>query len=539
MVCAIAASTAAGAPSMVGTPSGARAAATYPNDNSPLGTGLAEVTDWATEWAFVDVFKTARPWISNRVGAPWGQGGPLQLTPQGWVAALDADQSADTVMFSDTSHHPAGQYVVLYEGQGTLLFDSPTATVVSRAPGRIVLNVAPEPNLWLHLVATTPGDPVRNIRVVMPGFEGTYQSQPFHPLFLQRLARYKALRFTGWLRTDYTGPISWADRTTPEHAFQSRDRGVALEYMVQLANTLHTDAWFNMPYAASDDYLRQFATFVRDRLDPSLKIYLEYSNETWNSDFPQAAYAREQGLALGLSSDPQQAGLRFHARRAVQMFAIWEQVFGGRARLVRVLSAQTSVPSTAVEVMDWQNAYQHADALAIGPYFGYERGVPENVASTVQMSVDQLLDALLAEIRDTRAGTAWMIAQNRANANARGLGMVAYEGGQHLAGVGAAAQGNEQLTALFIAANRSPRMQAIYVEYLNLWRTNGGGIFFHLENVSAPTRAGSWGALEFQDQDTTTAPKYLGLMDFVGAVAGAQPFQTRRALLPLVWRAAG
>jgi hypothetical protein len=36
---------------------------------------------------------------------------------------------------------------------------------------------------------------LRNICFIMPGFESTYASQPFHPLFLQRLQNYKVLRF--------------------------------------------------------------------------------------------------------------------------------------------------------------------------------------------------------------------------------------------------------------------------------------------------------------------------------------------------------
>ncbi len=70
---------------------------------------------------------------------------------------------------------------------------------------------------------------------------------------------------------------------------QSADRGIAIEYAIDLANTLKTDAWFCMPHKASDEYIREFAKMVKERLDPSLKSYVEYSNEIWNWSFGQAA----------------------------------------------------------------------------------------------------------------------------------------------------------------------------------------------------------------------------------------------------------
>jgi hypothetical protein len=35
--------------------------------------------------------------------------------------------------------------------------------------------------------------------------------------------------------------------------------------------------------------------------------------------------------------------------------------------------------------------------------------------------------------------------------------------------------------------------------------------------VTAPSKWGFWGALEYQNQDINTAPKYLGLTDFIRA----------------------
>src|SRR5262249_1888804 len=145
--------------------------------------------------------------------------------------------------------------------------------------------------------------------------------------------------------------------------------GVPVEVMVQLANTLGADPWFCLPHRADDDYVRAFATIVRDRLDPGRKAYVEYSNETWNHGYEQGRYATQRGRALNLSTNDTQAGLFYQARRATQVFALWEQVFGGRERFVRVLGGQTGSVWAGEQVLGFENSYRRADAIAIAPYF--------------------------------------------------------------------------------------------------------------------------------------------------------------------------
>jgi len=107
---------------------------------------------------------------------------------------------------------------------------------------------------------------------------------------------------------------------------------------------LKADAWFCMPHMADDDFVYRFAKVVKEKLDPSLKVYVEYSNEVWNGIFPQHRYAAEQGQKLGFGEKPWEAAWRYTAYRSVQIFRIWEEVFGGTKRLVRVLPSQAANP---------------------------------------------------------------------------------------------------------------------------------------------------------------------------------------------------
>ncbi len=486
------------------------------NANPPLGTNLNGVQDYSTEWPFVDVFKMSRTWISQQAGLGWGAGPALDLDADGWVKSLQSGQSADALMlFRGIKSGSVGKYVVLYEGEGTLSFTG--ATVASSTPGRIVFNFNPNPpgkGLILKISTTNSSNYIRNIRVIRPGFEATYQTQPFHPLFLDSLRKYKVIRFMDWQKTNNSTLANWADRTRTNSPTQTTGRGVALEYQIALANQLNANAWFNIPHLASDDFVRQYAQMVKGRLNPNLKAYIEYSNEVWNGQFTQAPYARQVGLALDLSTNNLEAQLRYYSQRSVQVFDIWGEVFGSAQpqRLVRVLATQAANTWTSTTVLDWKDAKLKTDAVAIAPYFCGNAGSGD-VTATLAMTVDQLLDYCANQIITTTKG--WMDAQ-QAVISARGLPMIAYEGGQHLVGVG----GNENnlaLTDLFIAANRHPRMKDLYTTYLNQWKTAGGKMFVNYSSICEPSKWGSFCLLEYQNQDTTRAPKHRAVMDFIVA----------------------
>jgi hypothetical protein len=486
--------------------------------NDQLGINLAGIADWSTEHPFVDVFKTARTWISQREGAEWGEGGDLALAPEGWVASLETGQFAETLMF--TADAPMaegldGQYTILYDGEGRIAFRGGNVTIVSEEVGRMVVDVrATQGAVFLQIVETNADNPLRNIRFLMPDSESTYESQPFNPVFLERIARFSTLRFMDWMGTNNSLISEWADRPQPTDATYAW-RGVPVEVMVQLANTVHADAWFNMPHTATDEFVREFATYVRDNLNADLKVYIEYSNETWNGQFQQANYVVEQGLSLNLAEgDAFWSGLRYHSHRAVEMFAIWEEVFGGTERLVRVLASQAGNAWTGEQVADFQSAFEQADALAIAPYFSCDDpGNPASADQIAALTVDELLDRQMANVQEGGCAHQYMI-DNLAVAQQFGLELVAYEGGQHLAGYGGA-ENNQALTDLFIAANRHPRIGDIYLIYLRAWQNVGGGLFVAFTDAAQPSMFGSWGALEYITQDPADAPKYQALMTFI------------------------
>jgi Ca2+-binding RTX toxin-like protein len=67
--------------------------------------------------------------------------------------------------------------------------------------------------------------------------------------------------------------------------------------------------------------------------------------------------------------------------------------------------------------------------------------------------------------------------------------------------------------AFFNEMNRRPEMGRVYDEYLKMWNeVTGGTLFTHLSDVTRYDKWGSWGALEFWNQNSS--PKYDALKNY-------------------------
>lgn len=438
---------------------------------------------------------------------------PALLLASFTLAAVAAEPSRPGPVEFGLGLNLAGVFTCFYDGTGDLDFTG-DAKVVDRRPGLLKVDIRPKDgSAFARITRTDAADPIRTIRFVMPGHEATHESAPFDPGFLARWKDLRVFRFMDWARTNDSPIVEWDDRPTPADHSQA-SRGVAAEHMVDLCNELGVDGWFCMPHRASDDYVRRFARLVKERLRPDLRAYVEYSNECWNGQFGQAAYCAEQGRRLGLSENAYEAQLRFYSRRSVEVFQMWEQEFGAGDRLVRVLAAQSANPWTGMTVLAWQDAFRHADALAVAPYFGGGRGAPETVAAVARMTPGELVAALEADVAEARA----QIEANVAEARRRGLPLIAYEGGQHLAGHGGA-ENDEGLTELFRAANRHPGMKPLYLRHLHDWRDAGGGRYCLFSSIGGSSKWGSWGLAEYPGQPAAETPKLEAVRETIDGLA--------------------
>lgn len=471
-----------------------------------FGVNLANVVDWSGEWPFADVFKTSRPWMEKGPGPfTYDSAGNPMLRP---------GQSVETLIFRDQDgHYPAGQYVATYEGSGEVEINQfDVEEVVSTQPGRIVFKVKPaNGGILVKVTSSSPRDPIRNIRILAPGLENSKAT--FFPLFEERLQPFRVLRFMDWQRTNNSVLVDWSQRPKPGDSRYSTELGVPIEVMIDLANARQIQPWFCIPHQADDQLVRSFAELVKQRLDPKLKVYLEYSNEVWNWGFGQTAYADQRGKKLKLGAPDH---LRYYVKRSCEIFDIFGEVFGGTERLRRVLSGQFANPRDCEFILSCDDAYQKADALGVGAYFGYELGSPKTAEATAKLSVDDILQRCEREIDGTHRE---LIRRHVALAKKYKLKLVAYEAGQHLVGHGGA-ENNIELQKLFVAANQHPRMAWLYRQQARHWFVEGGDAFVAFNFACQPSKWGSWGLMEYQDQPIQAAPKYRAIMEMAGELTG-------------------
>ncbi len=473
---------------------------------------LSGIASYSTAFPFLDLFKSSTPWVSGH-GDVWDDKRRIDVDEHGWVKSLAPGQIVYTSFIDSGVRAPAGQYIVEYEGEGEIVYQE-GARLIEHGPGSDVIEVDPmQGNCLLAIVSVNPRNSLRNIRIRLP--VRVPMSQTFNPVFLDRIKKFKTLRFMCSMLGDnpkQIGQRKWSERPRLSDA-RWGDKGMPIEVMVELSNRIGADPWFSIPHEAEDDYIRQFAAYVRDNLDSNLKACVEHSNEVWNNMFSVHAYATRRGLELGLSTDPWEARLRYHARRSREIFDIFEEIMG-RERIVRVLAAQEDGPAEAEALLAYEDTARHVDVLAIGSYFGFELGLPENQARVSRMTVDELFRELETVSLPSTMG---YVRENAAIAARYGIPLVAYEGGQHLSAVMFGVD-DPAIDDLFDRANRDPRMGRLYTKLFEEWSAaSRGGLFLHLNECNPLGPYGRWGLLEYIDQPREEAPKYDAVMKWMEA----------------------
>ena len=506
-----------------------------------LGINLSSVDYYSSQLPFLSEFKSSRNWFTQSQET-WDtkEEDLLDLDSNGWVTSLPSPDEeseytkAGTLLFRGHGNYLPGNYVVLYEGEGEIEYKlDATKNEALSTPGRDVIEVEPSTaGIFLGITQTDPnetGDYIRDIQVVHEDFEPIAATETFNPEFVNKVQPFDTFRFMNWMETNNSEQEDWADRPTPEDA-RYTGLGVPVETMVELANQTDTNPWFSMPHLATDEYIENFAQYVKENLEPELEVYVEYSNEVWNRGFDQGKYADLQAQQEWPDSNLNNND--WYSKRTTEVVEIWDEVFAEDSERVQgVLSGQAANIEIGERILDynWSEdpSLSHEDtgidAIAINAYFGRYIGLPENEAELESWldEPDGGLDNLFQEITEggllprSPEGGALVNAYNNIKSYAElaeqeDLPLLAYEGGQHLAPIGSV-ENNQGIVDLFIEANRDPRMGEIYEEYLSQWNNLGGDLFLNYSDIRSSSEGGSWGLLESVYQDSS--PKYDALVN--------------------------
>ena len=468
---------------------------TFPPQANNWGVNLFVHADWGFDAAFIDVARSWRQW--GLPDAPW-------IQPE-WQRPLTEQgiPREDFGAFFLLRGYESGTYRLRYEGTADVAFHGGLATIIpgshSQSQGVTTVDVSivrrnrdtfphdAEPAYWVSFRNVDPNDPVRNIRMLSPGYDFE-SSQLFRHEFLARLSPFSTIRFMQWTNTNYSFAEDWSRRRLPGEVIQTggddSHGGIAWEYVAALANEAGKDAWINIPHQANDQYVRELARLMRDQLDPSLRLYVEFSNELWNWDFPAT---RELGADY------------YHvvAPRLRSISEIFQQEFGHqRERVEIVLAVQAGWDLHAREALRWFDdqglvAADFIDSLSIAPYFNVDTG--ETYSD---------LDVIANELK-TMEEQAYMMRQHDRIAEAYGLKLNAYEGGPHFTPYQAADP------TLAYRIQEHPEMGEAYVRYQDTWlRHGGGGLFMQYQFLGD-----HWGLLEdIRDPGSVKWDALLGLL---------------------------
>ncbi len=503
-------------------------------DRRSLGIGLSGIKYYSAQMPFLDQFKSSRPWLSQQEGRDWAKGDPLDVDDRGWVKSLKPAQTADRNFLTLQATLPFTRYVVRYEGSGTVSYHfKARKDEAASGPNRDVITLNPDTDrpAILRIESTDPGNYIRNITIVPEQFVEEFdRGEIFNPLLLDILKNFRALRFMDWMATNHSEQTDWSNRPQVEDLTYA-EKGVPVEIMVQLANRLQADPWFNMPHQATAEYMEAFATYIRDRLDPQLTIYIEHSNEVWNGTFSQHEYAKAQARQQWQNSDAD-GYMQWHGMRTAQMCDIWQRVFAGQTDRVHcTLGTQKNfqgLEQAGLNCPLWvaegnKACHEHQlDSIAITTYFsGCVNGrKPEDRDRTrawfqepdggLTKGMEQIASAAHFPCNDTTTGQNFEYYKKVADDYK--LQLVAYEGGQHITANGMAMQDDPDFIKFHLGLNRDRRMFDRYQEILQTWKNGGGTLLMHFMDVSSPNEHGSWGALEYLTQGNS--PKYDALLEF-------------------------
>ena len=418
-----------------------------PGQQPILGMNLSFVTYWTREWVFVDVMRQCREWLpTNTGGQPWDSGDHIQVDSNGWPL-LESGKAAATVTLNGMNgRYPSGKYICTYEGEGDVIFEW-DAKVTKREPGYLEVDVNPsDAGIYMRIENSNPSNHVRNVTLKHEDLVDHPSS--FHPLFVERLKPFKTLRFMDWQRTNTTKQVNWSDRITPDDYTQGSNGGVAIELMIELANELGADPWFCMPAQANDDYVRRFAQKVKNRLHTDAKVYVEWSNEVWNSQFEVHKWIKSV-------TDDRSLSMPFFdkwASEARRDFSIWSDVWSDDSgRMVRVAASQAALSWGTGQLLDRLNG--QFDAISCSTYFALRHDEEWSMPSST--TADDIIEALERNIeRDNRRfySEHGDLAREWSDKLGRHIKLIAYEGGQHLADSGQ----NKPIKSALIAAAGSP-----------------------------------------------------------------------------------
>ena len=225
-----------------------------------------------------------------------------------------------------------------------------------------------------------------------------------------------------FLHTNNSPNKKWANRILTSNWTQADVYGVSWELIIDLVNRLNVSPWINIPEMADDEYIVNLAKLWNANYKIDKTIYIEYSNECWNTIFSCHNYCVEQGKLANMSN------YQWYGQRVCQISQLFADNFDNSDLLYTVMGTQEVNPWITEQVLLGDN-YKCADGVALAAYYCTYNLTDQQIVS---MTYDELFDNI--ESPETQQHYATYIrnqvntAKKYTNNKNNELQVIAYEG---------------------------------------------------------------------------------------------------------------
>ena len=462
-------------------------------------------------------------------------GGKATVDANGWatqdfVVPLWQGSAVDPGQYKISFTGPSNTLVSLARGKGTL-----TKVTTSAGVNNWTLDV-PTGATELQLKFTGTTGQVKNLAVMQPG---TSVGQVWNPKYVNLLNTLKpaTLRFMDIVKVNYSTTANWSERPKATDANYNR-AGIPWEDLIDLANQVGSNVWVCVPARATDDYVTQLATLLKQRLNPGLQIYIEYGNEMWGGLYDSGKYNLAQAkaeVAANPSSDLNYDNVndqfkwqdRRTARRLMQISNIFKNVWTSAGetspinnRVKAVLGGQAVRPDRYDNMLGFINSRYGAPrnffyGVGAAWYWGlnkYNDRVDAN-GNPVVFTKEQILEGMSLSIGTYESERRFT--RHADKAAQWGLKLTAYE-------LGVDTSGKNNVTAK-AEASRDPRMKGLMERFVRAFQDQAG-VEANWYTVGARTyvsTTGTWSVTE--SLGSLNTPKIQGFRALRGLTTTTPP----------------